>query len=342
MFQRMNRSTALPPIRERFGIRGPPQVCHDLCHLVTRRFAGGGFELDPSSLGLVRPDLSWPAYLGLVPSDGVAPIFNLFDRVNGGKTYRNRVTRRACRDFRGGRLTYDDHDGTDFVIPIGTVLGAAAPGVLVSVRDRWLRGGLTATVDHGEGVTTQYSHLCRVIARIGQPLARGDTVGLSGASGVDMTSLFPWVPPHLHFMLWHHGRPVDPFAPPPGETGEESWWAGDAATTASGTRPDDPPPPTLHDVVLDPGALDALIAQCGDKDVRVELARTLHEPTRLAICEDSLHHERYAWPAGLDPRPLRPLSRPPTVRISLPLPHATYRSARPADTPWTRPRPGRV
>ena len=26
-----------------------------------------------------------------------------------------------------------------------------------------------------------------------------------------MTQFFPWVPPHVHFMVWVHGQPVDPF-----------------------------------------------------------------------------------------------------------------------------------
>ena len=93
-----------------------------------------------------------PAYRGLVPEDGRAPIFNLFDRVGGGWSFTQRVTRRAVRDYRGGRLSYDEHDGTDFVCPVGTPLVAAAPGQVVLIRDRWLRGGLTIAVDHGENL----------------------------------------------------------------------------------------------------------------------------------------------------------------------------------------------
>src|SRR5438552_2062169 len=148
------RARPLPPIPDRFGVRSPSQVARDLAE-VARGAWHGRFQFDVSSAGLLRPDLSLPAYAGLIPADGRAPIFNLFDRVGGGRRYTQRVSRSTARDFRGGRLSYDEHDGTDFVCPIGTPLVAAAPGIVVMIRDRWLRGGLTIAVDHGHGVVTQ-------------------------------------------------------------------------------------------------------------------------------------------------------------------------------------------
>jgi hypothetical protein len=246
------------------------------------------------------------------------------------------VTRRRARDFRGGRLTYDEHDGTDFVCPPGTPIASAAPGVVVAVRDRFLRGGLTASVDHGQGVVTQCTHLSRMVAEVGEPVARGAIVGLSGAAGMDMVSGFPWVPPHLHFMVWVRGRPVDPYRLE-SEPARPGAWLGGLDPRASGPLSGDPRYRGLEDVGVDAGALDALVARCREPAIREELERASHPATRLAILEDSLHHDRHAWPDGCDEGPCRPAGDAFAVRLTLPMPAAIFRQARAADSPWTTP-----
>lgn len=323
-----------------FGIRGAGQVREDLALLLSGWRGGGRYAVDASTAGLFRPDLSLPAYAGRHARDGLAPIFNLFDRVGGGRGYSARITRRAARDYRGGRLTYDDHDGTDFVCPPGTPVVAAAPGLLVAVRDTWLRGGLTACVDHGGGVVTQYTHLWRVTAEIGQALRRGEPLGLSGASGLDMVSGFPWVPPHVHFMVFLGGMPTCPFSA--GLAEGNGLWLAENEPRPSGPLPGERPPGEA-DLCVDEAALEAILPACRSTRLEAELGRARSAAGRLAIVEDSLHHEREAW--DLQPprsEPLRPSrlrreAKAPRVRLSLPLPGSLYRGARPADAAWTRP-----
>ena len=309
-------------LAERFGLRSLRQVGSDLAFILSR--TGRGFQVGPSSIGHLRPDISLPAYAGRVPEDGLSPIMNLFDRVGGGANYTQRVTKRRGRDFRGGRLTYDEHDGTDFVCPIGTPVVAAAPGVVTLVRDRWLRGGLTVTVDHGAGVSTQYTHLSRVLAPVGTRVARGEVIALSGASGIDLTLFFPWVAPHVHFMVWHAGRPVDPFLS-----------AGEERSTAVWTQRNEPVVAEKEEGFPEP-ELDASLAgeiadTCTDARIRKEIETVRDEPLALvALLEDSLHHDRFAWPdASVDG--LRPASDE-VVRISLPLDPTRYRGAMMADS----------
>jgi hypothetical protein len=337
MYRRYSRPHPTPPLADCFGVRDRARVVRDVTSMITGFFKSDRFALDLSTAGLFRPDLSLPAYGGLVPRDGVSPIFNLFDRVGGGRGYRNAVTRRTARDFRGGRLTYDEHDGTDLVCPPGTPLACAAPGVVVAARTDLLRGGLTVCVDHGSGVVTQYTHLSAMIAEIGQPLARGEAVALSGMSGLDMVSGFPWVPPHVHFMVWIAGRPVDPFLAPGEARRAGVWMHGNEPRTAEGPLKDDPPPPRTTQIDVDAGALEALVEQCTSASIREELHRAPSDAARAAICEDSLHHERYAWPEDAPRAPLRPPADASAVRITLPLPAEAYRSARPIDARWTRP-----
>jgi murein DD-endopeptidase MepM/ murein hydrolase activator NlpD len=322
----------LPPILDRFGIRSLTQLRRDLGEVVRGALTRDRFQFDPSSAGLLRPDLSLPAYAGFVPDDGIAPIFNLFDRTGGGTHYSQRVTRKTARDFRGGRLSYDEHDGTDFVCPIGTPLCAAAPGTLVMIRDRWLRGGLTVAVDHGDGTLTQYTHCAAALLPIGERVERGQPIARSGAAGYDLVQFFPFIPPHIHFMVWVHGRPVDPFLAD-GEPDRPGAWLGGMPSPATPQPQDD-----LHDPSpVDERALDELISACTDPRVRDELHSSRHRPaTCAAILEDALHHDRFAWPREHWTRTVRPPLTART-RISLPLPKSQYAGAYFADSPLTRP-----
>src|SRR4051794_1760601 len=86
----------LPRLADRFGVRSAAQVGRDLAEVARGTFEGTRFQVDVRSAGLLRPDLSLAAYAGLIPRDGRAPIFNLFDRVGGGRHYSQRVSRRTA------------------------------------------------------------------------------------------------------------------------------------------------------------------------------------------------------------------------------------------------------
>lgn len=96
------------------------------------------------------------------------------------------------------------HDGTDFGVPCGTPVHAAAGGVVVSsgVRGAY---GLSVMVRHSPGLQTSYSHLSRVSVAVGARLEAGDVVGHVGSTGMSTGC-------HLHFMVVQDGRPVDPMA----------------------------------------------------------------------------------------------------------------------------------
>lgn len=321
-----------PALLEIFGIRSLAQLGSDLRHVVGR--LGRAFQIGPSSLKHLRPDLSLSAYAGHVPADGRAPIMNLFDRVGGGRGYSQRVTKRTGRDYRGGRLTYDEHDGVDLVCPVLTPIVAAAPGEVSLIRDRWLRGGLTMTIDHGAGLATQYSHLSRALLPVGTRVRRGEVIALSGASGIDMTTFFPWVAPHLHFMAWHCGRPLDPFLADgePSRTG--TWQSRNAPAPASSQEAVCPAPSVDLTLAL------AVARSCTDPAIGREIDRVRHLPASLvALLEDSLHHDRFAWPEHPQGASLR-LGTQETIALSLPLCSDRYRGAVMADGWHSRPEHG--
>lgn len=314
-----------------FGIRSFEQVREDLGHVLGSR--GRRYQSGLSAVGAIRPRLLWPALLRLVPDDGLSPIYNLFDRVGGGNRYSQRTTRDYARDFRGGKLSYDDHDGVDFVCPVGSSLCAAASGHVVMIRDRWLRGGLTVAVDHGSGILTQYTHCSKALVRIGQKVKRGERVALSGLAGADMTFFVFCAPAHVHFMTWRKGRPIDPFLAEGEADGPGTWIRRNTPEPFEGEAE---PVPDLS--LVDEKAVDNVVADCTDDRIRRELASLSGNYAALAaVLEDALHHDDFAWPDGYRDTRLRPELSQEEVRLSMPLSATTYRGAKFGDAFFTLP-----
>ncbi len=106
------------------------------------------------------------------------------------------------RDPFTGRDTF--HRGLDFSTPVGTPVRVTGDGVVASVQTQ--RGfGKVIKVDHGNGVTTLYAHLDRILVKQGQKVARGDLIAHSGNSGRSSA-------PHLHYEIRLAGRPVNPLS----------------------------------------------------------------------------------------------------------------------------------
>lgn len=94
------------------------------------------------------------------------------------------------------------HGGADYRARTGTPVLAAEQGLVVLAAHHFF-AGKSVYVDHGGGLLTMYMHLSRIDVKTGQRVARGDVVGLSGATG-RVTG------PHLHFGVRWRGARVDP------------------------------------------------------------------------------------------------------------------------------------
>lgn len=170
-------------------------------------------RFDVTSLRQLQPRWAVPLWLGQRPLGRRVPITNLYNYLQPPPELGWSVRVTNVRDFRGGKNTYDSHNGTDFAIPPGTDVVAAAPAVVLRVSSEFHRGGRKVVLDHGRGLATTYNHLSRPLVRPGQRVKRGERIALSGYSGLDALVGFPWTPPHVHFNVWLNGRYVDPFTP---------------------------------------------------------------------------------------------------------------------------------
>jgi murein DD-endopeptidase MepM/ murein hydrolase activator NlpD len=104
------------------------------------------------------------------------------------------------RLFNGQIQSY--HRGTDFRAKTGTPVYASNFGIVRLAKNLFYSGNIVI-VDHGKGVFTTYAHLSQIQAAAGQQVARGDQIGLSGATGRVSG-------PHLHWGVKINGYYVDP------------------------------------------------------------------------------------------------------------------------------------
>ncbi|MGD0014678.1 MAG: M23 family metallopeptidase [Bryobacteraceae bacterium] len=94
------------------------------------------------------------------------------------------------------------HRGVDITAPRGTVIRAAADGVVLHAG--MMNGyGRVVVIDHGNGLQTLYAHLSRFAVVPGQEIRRAEVIGAVGASGRSTA-------PHLHYEVRRHGTPQNP------------------------------------------------------------------------------------------------------------------------------------
>lgn len=94
------------------------------------------------------------------------------------------------------------HEGMDFVADVGTSVGAAAGGIVVSAELHPQYGNLIE-VDHGNDFSTRYAHLSKIMVKPGQVVKRGQQIALSGNTGRSTG-------PHLHFEVRYRGVAQNP------------------------------------------------------------------------------------------------------------------------------------
>jgi murein DD-endopeptidase MepM/ murein hydrolase activator NlpD len=108
------------------------------------------------------------------------------------------------------------HTGIDISTAIGSPVMAAADGIVVAVGHTASGYGNYVVIAHGAGIETLYGHLLVTKVSFGDPVSRGQVIGLEGSTGFSTG-------PHVHFELRVNNAVLDPmpYLPIPGTT-----WSG--------------------------------------------------------------------------------------------------------------------
>jgi len=114
----------------------------------------------------------------------------------------SRITARFGSGRSFNRTLASTHLGVDFAGKVGAPVNAANRGVVALVANFFLAGNVVY-IDHGAGVVTGYFHLSRTLVAEGDTVARGQQIGLVGATG-RVTG------PHLHWSARYGALTVNP------------------------------------------------------------------------------------------------------------------------------------
>lgn len=94
------------------------------------------------------------------------------------------------------------HSGWDIAVPVGTPVAAVNHGRVVLAEYLHVTG-YTVILHHGLDLYSSYAHLSKLAVAQGQDVAKGETVGLSGMTGLATG-------PHLHLTFRVGEIPVNP------------------------------------------------------------------------------------------------------------------------------------
>lgn len=95
------------------------------------------------------------------------------------------------------------HKGTDFAADIGTPIMATANGTVTESRRRGGNGNYVK-IRHNATYETQYLHMKKRKAKVGDFVKQGDVIGWVGMTGNTGG-------PHVCYRFWKNGKQVDPF-----------------------------------------------------------------------------------------------------------------------------------
>jgi murein DD-endopeptidase MepM/ murein hydrolase activator NlpD len=143
---------------------------------------GDSKKVKEEYLGRVTPDREWDGNF-------TAPVNAATSDVFGSQRIFNGVAQR-------------EHQGLDYRVHTGTPVAAMNDGSVLLARFLYFEGNCVV-IDHGQGLLTLYFHLSELKVKEGDPVKRGEIIGLSGGTGRATG-------PHLHVAVRWQGTYLDP------------------------------------------------------------------------------------------------------------------------------------
>lgn len=117
--------------------------------------------------------------------------------------YTRISSRYTLKRFHPVQKRWKGHLGTDYAAPTGTPIRSTADGVIVASSYTRFNGNYVK-VKHNSKYTTQYLHMSKRNAKVGQRVKQGDVIGYVGQTGLATG-------PHVCYRFWVNGEQKDPY-----------------------------------------------------------------------------------------------------------------------------------
>ena len=95
------------------------------------------------------------------------------------------------------------HYGIDIALPKGHEVVSPMDGIVLFTHNDLYYSGGTIIIGHGQGLTTSYLHLSKILVTVNDKVRRGELIGRVGATGRATG-------PHLHWGAELKGKRIDP------------------------------------------------------------------------------------------------------------------------------------
>lgn len=96
-----------------------------------------------------------------------------------------------------------NHYGVDVVAAPNEIVKSTLDGTVILAS--WtIETGYVIQIQHQNNLVSIYKHCASLLKKMGDKVKAGDAIAILGNSGELSTG------PHLHFELWHDGKPVNP------------------------------------------------------------------------------------------------------------------------------------
>lgn len=110
-------------------------------------------------------------------------------------------SRYTMRRFHPVQKRWKAHLGTDYAAPTGTPIMSTGDGIVIESKRKRANGNYVK-VKHNSVYTTQYLHMSKRNAKVGQHVKQGDIIGYVGSTGLATG-------PHVCYRFWKNGKQVD-------------------------------------------------------------------------------------------------------------------------------------
>jgi len=97
------------------------------------------------------------------------------------------------------------HNGLDFNAEVGDSIRAIADGLVRIAGENFFYNGTFVLLDHGQGLTSIYLHMSKLLINNDQTVKKGEVIGLVGSTGRSTG-------PHLHLGVQWFKKRIDPMS----------------------------------------------------------------------------------------------------------------------------------